>query len=380
MNFGFTEEQELLRSEVRKLLDSSCPLAEVRRTMELPEGFSRELWKRIAELGWVGLILPEELGGAGLGWVDLVVLLEETGRSLFPSPLVSTTLASSAILELGDGAQRERWLPGLADGTRIGTLAILEESDSLDPGAVRLEAARRDDELILRGKKHFVHDAIGADLFIVAFRVDGALALAVVEREDAGVATTDFPLVDRTRRMGDLSLDGVRLAPDRVLAASRAGAADAAFERLVDRGAIAVCAEMIGTGEAALQSTVEFAKQRVQFGSPIGRFQGVKHPLAEMHVDVESYKSLCYYAAWALEGSPDEVPRAASMAKAYASDALARIGIDGVQLHGAVGYTDEYDIQLYLKRSKWARPAFGDAEYHYDRIARLCAEGEPGGV
>jgi alkylation response protein AidB-like acyl-CoA dehydrogenase len=371
MNFGFTEEQELLRSEVRKLLDSSCPLAEVRRTMELPEGFSRELWKRIAELGWVGLILPEELGGAGLGWVDLVVLLEETGRSLFPSPLVSTTLASSAILELGDGAQRERWLPGLADGTRIGTLAILEESDSLDPGAVRLEAARRDDELILRGKKHFVHDAIGADLFIVAFRVDGALALAVVEREDAGVATTDFPLVDRTRRMGDLSLDGVRLAPDRVLAASRAGAADAAFERLVDRGAIAVCAEMIGTGEAALQSTVEFAKQRVQFGSPIGRFQGAKHPLAEMHVDVESYKSLCYYAAWALEGSPDEVPRAASMAKAYASDALARIGIDGVQLHGAVGYTDEYDIQLYLKRSKWARPAFGDAEYHYDRIARL---------
>ena len=131
---------------------------------------------------------------------------------------------------------------------------------------------------------------------------------------------------------------------------------------------------MIGAGEAAIAITAEFAKERIQFDAPIGRFQAVKHPLAEMHVDLESYKSLCYYAAWALEGSPDEVPRAASMAKAYASEALARIGVDSIQLHGAVGYTDEYDAQLYLKRSKWARPTFGDSEYHYDRIARLSAE------
>jgi alkylation response protein AidB-like acyl-CoA dehydrogenase len=180
--------------------------------------------------------------------------------------------------------------------------------------------------------------------------------------------------------MGDLALDSVRLAPDRILAAAPPASADAELERLLDRGAVAVCAEMIGTGEEALRLTVDFAKQRVQFGSPIGRFQGVKHPLAEMHVDVESYRSLCYYAAWALDRSPEEVPRAASMAKAYASEALARIGMDGVQLHGAVGYTEEYDIQLYLKRSKWARPAFGDADYHYDRVARLCAEGAPGDV
>jgi alkylation response protein AidB-like acyl-CoA dehydrogenase len=328
----------------------------------------------------VGLTLPEEFGGAGLGWVDLVVLLEETGRSLFPSPLVSTTLAAAAIQTLGDGAQRARWLPGLAEGARIGTLAVLEEGDTLDPGTLRLEAERSGDGLLLDGAKRFVHDAIGADLFVVAFRVAGELRLAVVEREDEGVATTDFPLVDRTRRMGDLSLDGVRLAPDRILAAAPPASADAELERLLDRGAVAVCAEMIGTGEEALRLTVDFAKQRVQFGSPIGRFQGVKHPLAEMHVDVESYRSLCYYAAWALDRSPEEVPRAASMAKAYASEALARIGVDGVQLHGAVGYTEEYDIQLYLKRSKWARPAFGDADYHYDRVARLCAEAARGDV
>jgi alkylation response protein AidB-like acyl-CoA dehydrogenase len=374
MNFGFTEEQELLRSEARKLLDESCPMEEVRRVCEMPDGFSRDLWKQIAELGWVGLTIPEELGGAGLDWVDLVVLLEETGRSLFPSPLVSTTLAASAIIDAGSREQKERWLPGLADGTRIGTLAILEESDSPDPGAIRLAAEQDGSGWVLSGTKHFVHDANSADLFVVAFRADGRLRLAVVERWETGVATTDFPLIDRTRRMGDLALDGVCIASDRVLEAEESGGVSAVLERLQDRGAIAVTAEMIGAGERALGITVEFAKERVQFGSPIGRFQAVKHPLAEIYVDVESYKSLCYYAAWALEGSPDEVPRAASMAKAYASEALARIGVDAVQLHGAVGYTDEYDIQLYLKRSKWARPAFGDAEYHYDRIARLSAE------
>jgi alkylation response protein AidB-like acyl-CoA dehydrogenase len=369
MNFGFTEEQELLRAEARKFLDEASPLELVRKLAETPEGFSRDVWKQIAELGWAGLTIPEPYGGAGLGWVDLIVLLEETGRSLFPAPLVSTTLAAAALLEAGDEAQKSRWLPGLADGSRIGTLALLEQAGDFGPDGIGLEASRDGETLRLSGAKHFVHDSASADLFVVAFRVDGGLALGLVERDDAGVSTTDFPVIDRTRRMGDLLLDGVRLTGDRLL--GRAGAADAVVQSLLDRGAIATTAEMIGAGEAAVQVTTDFAKERVQFGSLIGRFQGVKHPLAEMHVDLESYKSLCYYAAWVLDGSPDEVPRAASMAKAYASEAFARIGVDAVQLHGAVGYTDEYDIQLYLKRSKWARPAFGDAEYHYDRIARL---------
>ncbi|MFQ5699009.1 MAG: acyl-CoA dehydrogenase family protein [Myxococcota bacterium] len=370
MNFGFTEEQDLLRSEARKLLDEESPLERVREVIETPDGFSRELFGRIAELGWTGLTIPEAHGGAGLGWVDAVVLFEETGRSLFPAPLVSTTLATAALLEAGDASQRERWLPGLADGSRIGTLALLEETDLCSPNGVQLAAAREDGALRVSGVKRFVHDVGAADLFVVALRLEGESVLAVLEASDTGVSSVDHPGIDRTRRMGDLQLDGVEIEADRLL---RSSDPQATLRGLFDRGAIATTAEMIGAGEAALALTVQYAKDRIQFGEPIGRFQGVKHPLAEMYVDVESYKSLLYYAAWALEGSPDEVPRAASMAKAYASDALARIGVDGVGLHGAVGYTAEYDIQLYLKRSKWARQAFGDADWHYDRIAQLVS-------
>lgn len=369
MNFGFTEEQELLRAEARKFLDENCPLEQVRKIAETPEGYSPELWKQIAELGWLGLVVPEEYGGAGLGWVDLVVLLEETGRTLFPSPLISTTLAASAILGSGSEAQRQRWLPGLVDGTRIGTLAILEEGDALGEQGIALAGRRAGDAHVLSGDKRFVHDAGQATLFVVAFRSDAGVGLGVLEADAPGVAARNFPTIDVTKRLGTLSLSDARIPADALLAPP--GAAGPALERLLDQAAVAVTGEMIGAGEQALQTTVEFAKGRVQFGTPIGRFQGVKHPLAEMYVDVESYKSLLYYAAWALDEAPEQAPRFASMAKAYASEAFARIGLDGVGLHGAVGYTDEYDIQLYLKRSKWARPAFGDADYHYERVAQL---------
>ena len=373
MDFGLSEEQELLRAEARKFLDESCPLEQVRKLGETPAGYSPDLWKQIAELGWTGIAIPEEFGGAGLGSLELVILLEETGRSLFPSPLASTALAAAAIGE-GSDAQRRRWLPALADGTRIGTLAFQDEDDP-DPASISLEARADGDGWVLSGTKPFVHDAGSANLFIVAFRAPaglgglGGLGLAIVESEDAGVSARSLPTLDTTKRLGQLSLADVRVDAERVLAAP--GSGDALIARLLDHGAIAMTAEMIGAAEEAHRLTTQYALERVQFDQPIGRFQGVKHPLAEMYVDIESYKSLLYYAAWALEQAPEEVPRCASMAKAYASEAFARIGIDGVQLHGAVGYTDEYDIQLYLKRSKWARPAFGDSDYHYERVAQL---------
>ncbi len=191
MNFGLTEEQELLRREVRKFLDEQCPMTEVRRTMETPEGYSPELWKQLGELGWLGLVIPERYGGAGGDWIDLVVLLEETGRSLFPSPLISTTLAAAAILEAGSEAQKERWLPGLADGSRIGTLAVIEESDSLRPGQIRLPGKRQGEDFVLRGNKSFVPDAGAADLLVVAFRTgdaDEELGLAVIDGDAQGVS------------------------------------------------------------------------------------------------------------------------------------------------------------------------------------------------
>jgi acyl-CoA dehydrogenase len=367
MDFGLSEEQELLRAEARKFLDESCPLEQVRELGQTPEGFSPDLWKQIAELGWTGIAIPEECGGAGLGWLELVILLEETGRSLFPSPLASTALAAAAIAA-GSDEQQGRWLPGLADGTRIGTLALVDD-DHPDPAAIALEARADGDGFVLTGTKPFVHDAGSASLFVVAFRTPEGLAVAIVESDDAGVSARSLPTLDTTKRLGQLQLADVRIDADRLLAAP--GSGEALVANLLDRGAIAMTAEMVGAAEEAHRITTEYAKERIQFGEPIGRFQGVKHPLAEMYVDTESFTSLVYYAAWALDESPDEVPRYASMAKAYASEAFARIGIDGVQLHGAVGYTDEYDVQLYLKRSKWARPAFGDADYHYDRVATL---------
>jgi alkylation response protein AidB-like acyl-CoA dehydrogenase len=378
MNFGFTEEQDLLRAEVRKFLDARCPLDEVRKLMESDAGYAPGLWKELAELGWLGLTIPETHGGAGLGWVDFVVLLEETGRTLFPSPLVSTTLAAAAILDSGTDEQKARWLPSLADGSRIGTLALLESRDVLAPSGITLLGKPDGDAFVLTGTKSFVADAGAANLFVVAFRTGpGAedLALGVVDGGAPGVSATSYPTMDQTKRTGTLELENARVPKSALLLGAdgrRApGRAWPAIERLFDRGAIATTGEMIGAAEGALALTVQYAKDRIQFGNPIGKYQGVKHPLAEMYVDIESTKSLLYYAAWALDESPGEVARSASLAKAYASDAFARIGIDGVQLHGAVGYTAEYDIQLYLKRSKWARPTFGDADFHYERVATL---------
>jgi alkylation response protein AidB-like acyl-CoA dehydrogenase len=369
MNFGFTEEQELLRNEVRKFLDENCPLEEVRKISESPEGFSRELWKQIAELGWLGLTVPEEHGGAELGWVDLVVILEEAGRTLFPLPLISTTLAAAAIRESGSAEQQARWLPGIADGSLIGTLAFLEEDDIQSAEGIQLRAP--DGAATLSGEKLFVCDAGVADLFVVALRSGEGpedLRLAVLERGAEGLSSEDLPGVDLTKRLGRVRFDGVRLAADAMLGGGQAGAAVA---RLQDLGATALAAEVIGAAEAALQLTVSYAGERVQFGQPIGSFQGVKHPLAEMYVDIESFKSLVYYAAWCLDEGHEDAALAASRAKAYASEAFARIGLDAIQLHGGIAYTWEYDAQLYLKRSKWARPIFGDADYHYERVASL---------
>ncbi len=372
MDFAFSEEQEVLRGEARKLLDEACPLSEVRALSETTEGHSAAFWKQLGELGWLGLIVPELHGGAGLGWLDLIVLLEETGRSLFPGPLVSNTLAAATLDDAGDDGQQARWLPALAEGSCIGSVALLDEREAFRPEAISLRGQREGDGWRLAGKKRFVTDPSVADLFVVAFRTGDApeaLALGVVEASAPGVSARSFPTLDQTRRLGDLELSDVCISDDAVL--GTAGEAWPAIERLLDRGATAVAAEMLGSAQAALDLTVQYAKDRVQFGSPIGRFQGVKHPLAEMHVQLESARSLLYYAAWALDESSDDAPRAVSRAKALMTEAFNRIGTEVIQLHGTIAYTEEYPAHLYYKRSKLVRPLFGDADHHYDRLLRL---------
>lgn len=361
MNFGFTEEQELLRDQVRRFMTDACPMTTVRTIMASDAGAAPQLWKQMADLGWLGLVVPEAHGGLGLKWVDLTVVLEETGRGLSPLPLVSQTLAAMALRRCGKDAQQKAWLPKLASGETVATLALYDEANWINPAAITLTV----DGGRLKGTKAFVADAGVADLFIVACRSRDGLALALVPRTASGVKVDLQPMMDRTKRMGTLTLD-VALAPDQLMPMTEA---DLAF--LTDCGAVAVTAELVGAAEATLTLTTNYAKERVQFGNLIGKYQGVKHRLAEMFVDIESFKSLTYYAAWTVDDAPDELPRAASLAKAFASDASARIGIDGVQLHGAIGFTAEYDAQLFLKRTKWARPAFGDSDYHYERVAAL---------
>jgi len=376
MNFGFTEEQEMLRAQVRKFLDDKCPMSEVRRISESAEGYCPKLWKEMAELGWLGLTIPESCGGAELTWVDLVVLLEETGRSLFPSPLLSSTLAALAIARNGSRQQQERWLPAIAEGRSLFSVALLERSDILGPTGVGLESRREGGVTRLSGEKLFVPDAAVATHFVLSYRTGQApedVGLAVVESGAAGLQVEALSCMDATKQLGKLALDGVCIDDDAILGGSTPGGAAgwSAVSFLLDCAAAAVTAEAIGAAEAGHALAVQYAKERVQFGSLIGRFQGVKHPLAEMYVDIESFKSILYYAAWCLDKSPDEAPLHVSMAKAYVSDAFVRIGIDGVELHGAIGYTWEYDAQLYLKRSKWVKAMFGDSDHHYERVASL---------
>ncbi len=369
MNFGFTEEQELLREQAQKLVQRRSPMPEVRRFARSEAGYDPALWRELATLGMLGLLVPERFGGAGLGWVDAIVLLEVTGGALVPSPLLSTLLASCALVEHGDEALRARYLPKIAGGELIATLALLERGQRPGGEDVQARAVPDGDGYVLEGEKCFVHDAGSADLFVVAARSAEGLGLFAVERTLAGVQAQSHPLIDTTKRMGNLRLSGVRLGREQLLCAPPR--AHAALSRLLDAGAVATAAEAVGAAAAVLALTVAYAKTRVQFGKPIGAFQGVKHPLAEMHVQLETARSLVYYAAWALDAAEQELPRAASMAKAYTSDAFVRIGVDAIQLHGAIGYTDEHDAQLYLKRSKWVRPQFGDADHHYERVAQL---------
>lgn len=366
MNFGLTDEQQILVNVARRFLEDRAPIRKVRDIMESPTGFDADLWSGMAELGWAGLTIGEDYGGTGLEWVDLAVLLEETGRGLLPSPLVSHSLAASAISEFGNDDQKRRFLPSLADGSVIGTVALIEDGEVLGPGGVELAGAPDNDCYRLNGKKSFVHDAGVAGLFVVAFRAPDGVRLGIVSRESDGVQANAHMTMDQTKRMGDIVLDNAVVAAADVLAAEDGAVA---LSRLQDLGAVAVTAETVGAMDRAHEITTQYAKDRTQFGAQIGKYQGVKHPLAEMYVDIETSRSLLYYAAWCVHERPEDLPLAASRAKAYAGDAFKRLGVDVVQLHGAIGFTAEYDIQLYLKRSKWAFPAFGDPDYHYERVA-----------
>jgi len=375
MNFGFNEEQELLRNTARKFFENECPSETVRRLMETPEGINAELWKKLAEQGWLGLIYPEQYDGTALGLVDLVVLMEEMGRAVAPGPYFSTVLLGGlAILEAGSDAQKKEWLPKIAAGDKRVTLAWMEPTAQLGPAGVTLTAVEKGGKYTLSGTKLFVHDAHTADALVVAARTrpgagaDG-VSLFLLPKGTKGLQVTLLPTMDQTRKLCEVACSDVTVGGDALLGA--AGSGWAPLARVLDRATVALCAEMCGGAQKVLDMTVEYAKIRQAFGRPIGSYQGVKHRAADMLVDVENSKSITYYAAWALdEGSP-EASLAVSMAKAYVSDAFRRVSAAGIQLHGGIGFTWEHDLHLYFKRAKGSEFTFGDATHHRERVAQL---------
>src|SRR5215469_2502016 len=378
MDIGFTEEQELLRTSARRFLENECPTAFVRQRMAEPAAITQDFWQKLAEQGWFGILYPEEAGGSGLGLVDMTVLMEEMGRAVVPGPFFSTVLlGGAAILEAGSPAQRQEWLPRIAAGDAKVSLAWTEPNARWDAAAIVASGRETAGEFVLSGTKLFVPDAHLSDALVVAARTrDGStmedgISLFLVPKDAAGLAVTLLPTIDETRKLCEVRLDNVAIAPTALLGEKHGRWL--ALARVLDRATVALCAEMCGGAQRVLDMTTDYAKIRVAFGKPIGSYQGVKHRAADMLVDVENAKSLTYYAAWATDEGLVEAPLAVSMAKAYASDAYRKVAGAGIQLHGGVGFTWEHDLQLYFKRAKASEVAFGDATWHRERVARLIA-------
>ena len=373
MDFGFSEEQEMLRKSARDFLANESAMTYVRRMMEDDRGFTDAQWQKMAELGWMGLILPERYGGAGLDFVDMVVVLEEMGRVVLPGPFFSTAvLGGVALLEGGSEAQKQAYLPKLAAGQLRATLAQLEPNARWDAEGIELEARKDGGGYRLSGTKLFVPDAHTAELLIVAGREPGStgadgVSLFLVDAKAPGVTTTLLKTMDQTRKLCEVVLQDV--AAEGVLGPP--GQGWKLLERVADRGKVGLCAEMCGGAQKVLEMSVEYAKVREQFGRPIGSFQAIQHKCANMLVEVESSKSATYYAAWAVANDVPEASLAAAMAKAYCSDAYRHTAGEGIQIHGGIGFTWEHDMHIYFKRAKSSEVTFGDATWNREIVAQL---------
>ena len=375
MDFGFSEEQEMLRKSARDFLAAESPMTYVRRMMEDDRGFTDAQWKQMAELGWMGLILPEQYGGAGGDFVDMVVVLEEMGRAVLPGPFFATViLGGVALLEGGSDGQKASFLPKIAAGDLRVTLAQLEPNARWDAEGIELQARKDGGGYRLAGTKLFVPDAHTADVIIVAGREPGSkgaegVTLFLVDAGASGVKATLLKTMDQTRKLCEVVLEDVRVPADRVL--GQPGAGWKLLDRVVDRGKVGLCAEMCGGAQKVLEMSVEYAKVREQFGRPIGSFQAIQHKCANMLVEVESSKSATYYAAWAVANDVAEAPLAAAMAKAYTSDAYRHTAGEGIQIHGGIGFTWEHDMHIYFKRAKSSEVTFGDATWNREIVAQL---------
>jgi acyl-CoA dehydrogenase len=376
MTLVLTEEQRLLKNTAHDFLAANAPVAQLRELRDSRDalGYATGLWREMAELGWAGIIVPEQYGGLEFGFAGLGAVLEETGRTLTASPLLSTAaLGASALLLAGDTAQKEAVLPGLAAGDLTLALA-LEESNHHDPLGVALTAAPVDGGFVLNGSKRFVVDGHSADHLIVVARTAGkpgdidGLSLFLVAAETPGVDSMRTIMVDG-RNAANIAFDGVALDSDALLGELNAGWS--ILEPVLDRGRVALAAEMLGSCREAFERTVAYLKEREQFGVKIGSFQALQHRAALMFIELELCQSVVMQALSAVDKSPEQLPLLASLAKTRLNETARLITNEAVQMHGGIGVTDEFEIGFFLKRARVAMQWLGDSGYHRDRYAKL---------
>jgi alkylation response protein AidB-like acyl-CoA dehydrogenase len=359
MNFDFTDDQQAIKRTAKEFLSSRYKPETVRELAGDERGFTEQQWSQIADLGWPGVMIPEEHGGLGLGAVELVVIAEELGYALAPSPLLSSIAAALVIDAAGSEEQRSRWLPAIASGEKRAALAVWDEDAGWDPEASTARPAGGH----LSAAKIAAADAGSADVLVV-----GAAERShfLVETEAGGVTITPQEALDNTRKLYRVELDGaaVEELPD-----GTPESVAHAYATIIT----ALAAENVGVAQRTMEMAVEYAKDRKQFDRPIGSYQAVAHRCAQMLLETEGARSLTYGAAWALAHDESErAVRAASMAKAYAGDAGFRVSASALQVHGGIGFTWEHDLHFFLKRAQANAHAFGDSRYHRDKVAALA--------
>ncbi len=367
MDFNLSEEQKMLSHMARDFLTTECPKKLVREMVEDEKGYSPELWRKMGELGWMGLLLPEEYGGTGGSFLDLAVLLEEMGRALLPGPFFSTVvLGGLTLLNMGNDQQKQDWLPRIARGELILTLALTEPAASYSLDNMTIRAIAEGNNYLISGTKLFVTDANVADYIICAAPTGQGISLFLSEAKSPGITITPLKTIAGDKQC-EVVFRKVKVSPENIIGGP--GQDGEGLAKVLRQAAIAKCAEMVGGAQQVFEMTLEYAKQRVQFGRPIGSFQVIQHYLTNMLMDLEGARFVTYEAAFKLsQGLP--CVKEAAVAKTWASEAYRRITTTAQQIHGAIGFSAEYDLYLYFRRAKAAEVLLGSPDYHRELVAR----------
>lgn len=366
MNFAFSEEQEELRRYVRQWMTERMPLSRVRELMETPEGFDRSDWSAVAEMGWQSMAIPETYGGAGFGLLELAVVMEEQGRGLFGGPFLSTVVASAnAILIAGSESQKAEYLPRIAAGELVVAFAVSESNSGYDGEDMTTSAVQGDDGWTIDGSKRFVVDGHSAELLVVAAQTADGPGLFLVAGDADGVSRSRLETMDETRPQAEIRFDSVIVSDDAHLPGSSAEA----LARINDIVATMLAVESVGGAQAALDMAVQYAKDRRQFGKPIGSFQAIKHMCADMLIAVESARAAAYYAAWCVATEQEEAATVVPLAKAHCTDAYFHCASSNIQVHGGIGFTWEHDAHLFFKRAKSSQVMFGSPDERRRQLA-----------